>query len=1002
MFELAFLNTQHSALSTQHSISLAFGFFNPAFAWAGLAVVSIPIIIHLLNRRRFRTVTWAAMEFLLRAMKKNRRRLRFEQWLLLLTRCLLIFLIGMALAQFAGCNTKSTGSSIQRPKEDVYIIDNSYSTSYTRDPADADAQVLTHLDKAKQLARQWLAEGNKSVIITTAKPAAIVSDPESKAEVSINAVNQIEQTWGAADLKKAMGLALEVAGKDKNNDYDKRLFIITHSTKSKWDISDAKGLKQLGAQLASQFTQITPVNLADQQNAQWNGAIFDIEPTSHLVSAKLPVGFRADVRSFFSKGDQPERGHDAKVTWTLDDQPRGDRPMKLDGAPNPVPQTLSDITFDHGGFHVLTARIDDPGDHLSVDNARHRVIDVASDLKILLVEGTSGGDEFGGVAHYFETAIKLKDSHYSPEKITPSELRQKALVDYRAIALVNVPEISAEESDDLATFVHQGGALFIFMGGAVKQNEYNANLFERHALLPGKLINAMSYHREEFTLDFAKGVTGGDFRLSFNGVSSSPIPYSTDSVKTAASIQSEVKKLTGIPGATAVPSGGNLEYTIAFMINGAIDALPQETATADGGGLHGDKAVTIGAGKLAGSRFDFKPNSVLHPLLKAFANHDKTGLDDAETDKYWQVDPDLLIETVKAMRDTQSHINEDFAASAADSKPLSPQLILDQTKLAGQVKDLVMTHRELTDAPASARDPASRVPGAVTRLLSAASAQKPFAREDQNDVRVLLDGIFKRLESTRAERVLNYLPMKGGGTVDPAITAQTVGRGRVVFISTSANREWTRFPDNLSFPPLMFELLDGSLRSRDAWMNLTVGDHLAIPANVWGKTFTLTKDGTAPTKITVHQPERDFKSDSANSPAGESPEEEWRALYHTDPLTQPGKYTLAVENRTMPIVVNVPAPLEADVTTVDNEAIGHALGGVKMEERVAISNPDRDYYGWLTLIAVLMLAGFECFIASRFGHTRQPETVAGAAGAGQVQGSSLGGPAPAPGSGAGI
>ena len=75
---------------------LAVGFVTWGFALAGAVAMSIPIIIHILNRRRFKTVTWAAMEFLLRAMKKNRRRLRFEQWLLLATRCLVVLLLGMA------------------------------------------------------------------------------------------------------------------------------------------------------------------------------------------------------------------------------------------------------------------------------------------------------------------------------------------------------------------------------------------------------------------------------------------------------------------------------------------------------------------------------------------------------------------------------------------------------------------------------------------------------------------------------------------------------------------------------------------------------------------------------------------------------------------------------------------------------------------------------------------------------------------------------------------
>ena len=56
---------------TQFAIILAFAFVTPAFFVAGFLLASIPIIIHILNRRRYKTVQWAAMEFLLRAMKKN-------------------------------------------------------------------------------------------------------------------------------------------------------------------------------------------------------------------------------------------------------------------------------------------------------------------------------------------------------------------------------------------------------------------------------------------------------------------------------------------------------------------------------------------------------------------------------------------------------------------------------------------------------------------------------------------------------------------------------------------------------------------------------------------------------------------------------------------------------------------------------------------------------------------------------------------------------------------
>jgi hypothetical protein len=111
-------------------LPLAVGFVTWGFVAAGVAAMAVPVIIHILNRRRFKTVTWAAMEFLLRAMRKNRRRLRFEQWVLLATRCALVLLLGMALARPLGCENPATALVGGRSGVSVFVIDNSYSMAY--------------------------------------------------------------------------------------------------------------------------------------------------------------------------------------------------------------------------------------------------------------------------------------------------------------------------------------------------------------------------------------------------------------------------------------------------------------------------------------------------------------------------------------------------------------------------------------------------------------------------------------------------------------------------------------------------------------------------------------------------------------------------------------------------------------------------------------------------------------------------------------------------------
>src|SRR3954452_17565586 len=76
----------------------AFGFAN--FALLGwLVAAAAPLLIHLWSRHRYGEAPWAAMQFLLAAMKKNARRMQLQQWLLLAIRTLIIVLVVLAVAE---------------------------------------------------------------------------------------------------------------------------------------------------------------------------------------------------------------------------------------------------------------------------------------------------------------------------------------------------------------------------------------------------------------------------------------------------------------------------------------------------------------------------------------------------------------------------------------------------------------------------------------------------------------------------------------------------------------------------------------------------------------------------------------------------------------------------------------------------------------------------------------------------------------------------------------
>src|SRR5437588_4026334 len=95
----------------------------------GIAAASVPILIHLLNRRKFREMPWAAMRFLLAAIRKNQRRIRIEQWLLLAVRTLIILLVVMAMAKpfLESLGVVIAGRRVHR----VLVLDASLSMGYS-------------------------------------------------------------------------------------------------------------------------------------------------------------------------------------------------------------------------------------------------------------------------------------------------------------------------------------------------------------------------------------------------------------------------------------------------------------------------------------------------------------------------------------------------------------------------------------------------------------------------------------------------------------------------------------------------------------------------------------------------------------------------------------------------------------------------------------------------------------------------------------------------------
>ena len=474
-------------------------FLTPGFLLAGVALAAIPIVIHLLNRRRYQTVEWAAMRYLLEAMRKNRRRLRFESLLLLLARCAALFLLALALARPIGCAESSIAALAgSRAGLHVFVLDDSYSMAYEAQRPDAH----THFEQARRLVRLSIVRldsGSQQVaVIAAGSPARVLVPPTLDLEVAAAAVGSMKQSFAGTDLAGALRLATEIADRDK--DVPTRSLTIVSDCTNEALARDTQ-LAGLARTAAERFRiELYNVGLVNQSNR----SVADVGTGEPLVRLGFGADLTAVIRGY---GGAPE----ARVEWKLDDRPLpGGETIRPDA--NTPALTNSQAAFDRAGTSVAEVSLSGDSDRLKIDDVRRHVVDVVGDVKVLIVEGRRGLGALQGSGSYLRLALAPPSDpaagpavgrYVTPTNISDLELAGRPLDPFRAVILAGVGGISADAATSLQHYVEGGGSLILFMGEAVNGDEYNRTLGAK-GLLPGTLAQRVKAPGggQQFTFDF--------------------------------------------------------------------------------------------------------------------------------------------------------------------------------------------------------------------------------------------------------------------------------------------------------------------------------------------------------------------------------------------------------------------------------------------------------------------------------------------------------------------
>ena len=231
--------------------------FGPFGSWLmllwGLAAL-LPILIHLWSKRRYRETSWAAMEFLLRAMKKNARRIQIEQLILLAMRASILLLLALALAEPGCSNVPVIVGSLAGGGQThtVLVLDGSYSMDYRRDDR-------TRFAAAQQIAIDAVENSRQgdgfTLVLMAEPPRVVVPEPAFDPQDVISELRALRPWHGGANLPASLaevGKILDAAGRQHPRLTQSQVCFLTDLGETTWEAAASDEFRQrIGALLRS-------------------------------------------------------------------------------------------------------------------------------------------------------------------------------------------------------------------------------------------------------------------------------------------------------------------------------------------------------------------------------------------------------------------------------------------------------------------------------------------------------------------------------------------------------------------------------------------------------------------------------------------------------------------------------------------------------------------------------------------------------------------------------
>ena len=447
---------------------MGLSFLNAAFLFGTLAA-AVPILIHLIYRRRALVHQFPAMRFLLLADKRTARKFRVHQWLLLALRMAIIILIALSLARPYLVGDEVQASAALSPQATVILLDNSLSMQYQE-------QDTWRLHRAKAVVRQLL-QG-----IRTQDRAAVLpllsSDDTLTTSAALHhdmapvhaAVDALTPSHADVDLPQTFQQAFALL--QQATMPRRRLVIVSDLTAHGWEGFHLSHLPVLPEDVTLHFIRIGP----PERDA--NVMIEQVYIAEQPFIEQAPLEITALVRNHGS-----EALRNLRVDLLLGQHNAGQQLVHL--RPNERVSVPFRIAAPAAGLHWGSIRLAE--DNFAADDHFYFALRTVPPARVLIVDGDPGTSLFNSEIFYLTSALQPQGAlgqplfHLTP--VTWEGLAKENLTDYNVVVLCNVETLAPHVRQELHQFVVAGGGVLLFAGNRVDVTRYNTMLYRSDTLL---------------------------------------------------------------------------------------------------------------------------------------------------------------------------------------------------------------------------------------------------------------------------------------------------------------------------------------------------------------------------------------------------------------------------------------------------------------------------------------------------------------------------------------